>query len=131
MISKLGFQIPSEIEYLSHSWYTEECGFEGVTCDHMAGSYTSGADVLSQYPSCKVSVGFLWTFGNGECHNFFNNEDCVWDAGDCIGFNDMYPGCKNVVVRPYWVGDTILEPNAIVLSVNLMNGDCVQRKINC
>ena len=37
--------------------------------------------------------------GDGNCEGAYNEEkysieDCGWDGGDCIEFNEKYPGCR-------------------------------------
>ena len=32
----------------------------------------------------------------------YNTEECGWDGGDCVDFNDKYPDCK--VDHPSWIG---------------------------
>lgn len=99
-----------------------ECGFDGGDCD----------DFNEKWPDCKPIVGApvdgrlgpqfnfgqpggywylfnkkaeLWyqMLNNSICDPFLNTEGCGYDGGDCIEFNENYPGCKAAVTS--WVGD--------------------------
>ena len=45
-----------------------------------------------------------YVIGNGLCNGWdANTEECGYDGGDCIEFNEKYPNCN--VYSPYEVGD--------------------------
>ena len=49
-------------------------------------------DTPPGYPNCKVD----WPdwIGDGSCDGGdYNTEECGWDGGDCIEFNEKYPNC--------------------------------------
>ena len=98
-----------------------ECGFDGGDCD----------EFNEKWPDCKPIVGApvdgrptqfvfgqpgsywyeyntkieLWyqMLNNSICDPFLNTEGCGYDGGDCIEFNENYPGCK--ATAPSWIGD--------------------------
>ena len=102
-----------------------ECGFDGGDCD----------DFNEKWPDCKPIIGernagaeLSWVFGlpggnwytenpkvefwyemlnNTHCDRFLNTEGCGYDGGDCIEFNENYPGCK--ATAPDWLGDVSLH----------------------
>ena len=50
---------------------------------------------LDHFPDCLIHPSFGSLLGNGECLNEepYNTEECGYDGGDCIAFNDKYPDC--------------------------------------
>ena len=98
-----------------------ECGFDGGDC----------AEFNEKWPNCKPIIGahnggnmLRWVFGSpagvryalsngGEfwyemlnntiCDQFLNTEGCGYDGGDCIEFDENYPGCE--ATAPRWLGD--------------------------
>ena len=61
--------------------------------------------VLQSYPNCSIAaLSYPTDLGDGFCDGSgANTADCGYDGGDCIEFNEKYPGCR--VEFPSWVGD--------------------------
>ncbi len=129
---------PSALNYL-----TRECAFEGYDCceytyllknGQCRGAFTDGKGkylppeevvdnpqcgfdaidcTVERYPDCTVTV--LDRLGDGICNGGeYNVEECGYDDGDCISFNERYPLC-------------VVNQNLISF---LGNGKCDQVKLN-
>ena len=59
-------------------------------------------NTIPEYPNCKVTYPSF--IGDGHCEGGeYNTEECGFDGGDCIDFNEKYPNCK--VDDPYRIAD--------------------------
>ena len=77
----------------------------------------------AEYPNCMVTnVNIL---GDGKCDNFgdYNTQDCGYDAGDCIEFNEKYPNCKAYTPDQSF-GDGFCEYNTVQCGYD--GGDCIE-----
>jgi hypothetical protein len=74
---------------------------KGEMSEHLFSSRVL-KDTPPGYPNCKVNNPSL--IGDGYCYGYdYNTEQCGWDGGDCIEFNEKYPNCK--VDSPSFIGD--------------------------
>lgn len=53
-----------------------------------------------KYPGCENGMqdfSSKWRLlENENCDMIFNNPDCAYDGGDCLEFNSIYPGCREM-----------------------------------
>ena len=88
---------------------SEECGFDGGDCIDFN-------EKNSWYQDCYIASRHKdpWKFflvseiGDGACNGSnrtYNIEECGYDGGDCIEYNDKYPDCKST--EPWKIGDGI------------------------
>jgi len=73
---------------------TGECGIDGGDCDSRFPVTGEKVDVIaSLYPNCNAGI-FEALIGNGRCDGLgLNIEECGWDGGDCVQYNEDYPDC--------------------------------------
>ena len=61
-------------------------------------------------PECNPD--FPQFLGDGECNGGgYNTEECKWDAGDCLEFNEKYPDCPTNFPRQVGNGRCNSEEN--------------------
>ena len=59
---------------------------------------------LASMQHVQVAIDDPSFIGDGDCDGGeYNTEECGWDGGDCIEFNEKYPNCK--VDDPLFIGD--------------------------
>lgn len=54
-----------------------------------------------------INIDFPEDIGDGKCWVEYNTEECGWDGGDCIEFNEKYPNCT--VDNPFWIGNNMCD----------------------
>lgn len=98
----------------NQDYNNEQCGYDDGNC----------LDLNKNYPGCKAK--YDKQLGDGICQNYdrvgsyevysnaeipvqdkgtYNTEECEFDGGDCVEFNEKFPNC--IVDEPFRVGDNI------------------------
>merc|ERR1712071_218088 len=93
----------------------------------------NGYYVKDKFPLCPVTAtidinGKNETFkdliADGQCHgDGYNTEECGWDDGDCLEFNELYPNCK--VNCPTCIGNGFCSTRFNTSDCGWDGGDCI------
>ncbi len=80
-------------------------------------------ELSRKYPNC-TGLDNPDYIGDGKCDAYkYNTEECGWDGGDCIEFNERYPNCR--VSYPADIGDGICSPDDNIEQCGWDGGDCI------
>ena len=82
-----------------------------------------------------------WTIGDGYCDDDTNNEDCLFDGGDCCGYNVItyyctecfchhIETCSAANVTHPMVGNSFCDDETNNVECNFDGGDCCGTSVN-
>lgn len=84
---------------------------------------TDGYFLKLKYPLCDVSKENYALIGDGKCDGGdLNSLICNWEGGDCIEFNEKFPGCQAEL--PYEIGDGTCNYENNIVACGYDGGDC-------
>lgn len=113
-----------KVDYIDWTAAITYCEFDNCACRF--DSYTpkeAHEMILSQKPTYEPDSENcnIWLLGNGKCEEDHNNEECFYDLGDCLVFDNAPKQCNVSVER---LGDGICDPEANIPACNFDKKDC-------
>mmetsp|Transcript_5342 Transcript_5342/g.7944 ORF Transcript_5342/g.7944 Transcript_5342/m.7944 type:complete len:812 (+) Transcript_5342:55-2490(+) len=80
---------------------------------------------LMEHPNCLVMYWDSYNIGNGVCEKDYNTQDCNYDGGDCIQFNNDFPNCT--ATHPFNIQDDVCDGGDYnTEECGFDGGDCIK-----